>query len=392
MDATTKVVDGEEQNADIYVKVSTGSVIESMNKEALTSEDGVKNDVKVIEVSYPSSTTTAENYDTQKQTMENKVEEYINKIVDGEDDNPSSDEDPVTDDDSDNDDNTKKSDGANLEYKIPEQYKITYKFTDTDGYESFSSYTKTDKGLQFGDQIIYNYTDRIIGFFEYDRDENSVELNNLYTDTTILKALEVSFVSTLNFYGAYKNSKEFVKVGTEQIANRECSKYEYKLTTYGVELILDFWVDNEYEICMKFYEYAAESKEVAYAQTFEVTEFKTSDVNLPCDDSEYTTQIEDAVNELFEECGGNWTQVKIEDFDTYPYTTSPIANGKKVNISKDFTITIDNTKYELSIMLGYLVVYEGTEMKYAIGVEDDFLLISESGVSNPEDYWYFTKN
>lgn len=276
------------------------------------------------------------------------------------------------------------SDGADLAYKLPETYKITYEFTDSYGNEESETYIKTDKGFMFGDDIIYMYDDALMGFFDYDEDEDTIELGSLYTDSTMLEALERTFTGYLGFYSSYNTLDGFKRVGIEKIAGRDCTKYEYKLSVYNASVTYDFWVDDEYDICMKFY--LEQSASGSSAQnTFEVTEFTTSGISLPCTDNDYTSQINDYIDELFEAYAGSWSEVEI-DYATE--TLVPVSGGKKVTISDNFKMNYNGTEYKLEILLSAFVVKENGETKFMITNSDDVLVLYDSS-NNPT---YFSKD
>lgn len=276
------------------------------------------------------------------------------------------------------------SDGADLAYKLPETYKMTYEFTDSYGNEESETYIKTDKGFMFGDDIIYMYDDALMGFFYYDKDENTVDLDRLYTDSTVLETLESAFSSWLGYYGTYKDEDGFRRAGKAKIAGRDCTKYEYTLSVYTASVTYAFWVDDEYDICMKYY-VAAEDSTGANSMTFEVTEFKTSGVSLPCTDNDYTSQIDDYIDELFEAYAGSWSEVEI---DSTTEELVPVSSGKKVTISDNFKMNYDGTEYKLEIQLSAFVVKENGDIKFRIAESDDILFIIDSS-NNPT---YFSKD
>lgn len=263
------------------------------------------------------------------------------------------------------------SEGADLNYRLPEEYRITYQFTDEEGDITSETYMKTKKGLMFDDTIFYKYNNSLMGLFEYDKDEDTVSLDSLVSDSSMIEIYELLFTGWLGFYDSYKEYDEFKKAGKEKIAGRDCTKYEYRFDYYGVSATQAFWVEDEYEICMKYYIDYSDSTGSG-AITFEVTEFETSGLSLPCSDDDYKSQIDDSLVEIREVYVGSWSEVSMDN-DTYEYV--PVPGGKKVIITDDLKMKYDGKEYELSILGSFLVVKENDNFKYTLMGNDDLLVI-----------------
>lgn len=171
-------------------------------------------------------------------------------------------------------------------------YSITYKFTSfVDGKESNYSQTniRTSEGVYLsvssdtGSSIIhYLWIKNPSGKYDYytgNPTDGFSKTSLEYTESEIDLQSTV-FLEYMSSYNVYKSGLK--KDGTATVAGKSCEKYTYNYSYPGHGTYkFSYWIDKASGVCLKYAWDVVVSGEGSGGYTFECTEFKIGNAELP---------------------------------------------------------------------------------------------------------------
>ena len=191
--------------------------------------------------------------------------------------------------------NSKGSDGFTygknfMDQNLRGDYSITYELTSSDSDERYvTTFAQTSKGryISYGDGDVLYIMNSDNKYEMYSRNWEGIFEKDEYTNAMTEEELEENFMyiaATAMIKGYMMQYSDNIaglkKSGSAKVAGRDCDKYTFGLSLFGVSMKYEYYIDKATGVCLKWYwDAAAGGQSEGYS--FECIEFKTSGVTLP---------------------------------------------------------------------------------------------------------------